>query len=149
MMITYILQLTHGKYYVGRTNNLEKRVCDHTNGNGAAWTKKYGVIRVMETHNNDSRFFEDMLVKTMMHKYGIDNVRGGSYVQVNLPQIQYQCLQREINGATDKCFNCGGDHFVSNCDVVNDDLSWITDLGYRMCASGIRKTKRMIDYFWG
>jgi len=53
-----------------------------------------------------------------MEKYGIDNVRGGSYSKINLGSNIKELLGREIRGSTDKCFACGSpDHFVLDCDV--------------------------------
>ena len=39
MNYTYILKCKDGTYYTGWTNNLEKRVKDHNDGNGAKYTK--------------------------------------------------------------------------------------------------------------
>ena len=39
MNFTYILKCKDGTYYTGWTNNLEKRVKDHNDGNGAKYTK--------------------------------------------------------------------------------------------------------------
>ena len=51
-----------------------------------------------------------------MSKYGIDNVRGGTYCQVKLNDDIYNTIQKEIDGATDKCYKCGKHgHFASNC----------------------------------
>ncbi len=147
MPIIYILKLNNNKYYVGRTTNLDNRIRDHKYGYGSAWTKKHGFVELLETFNNESPFYEDMIVKTMMHTHGIENVRGGSYSQIVLPKEQYALLLREINGATDKCFKCGGDHFVSKCTKNNEQQETI-GIGWRIYASGIRKTKRLINYLW-
>ena len=39
MNYTYILKCKDGTYYTGWTNNLEKRLRDHNEGNGAKYTK--------------------------------------------------------------------------------------------------------------
>lgn len=39
MNYTYILRCKDGTLYTGWTNNLEKRIKDHNNGNGAKYTK--------------------------------------------------------------------------------------------------------------
>ena len=36
---TYIVECSDGTLYTGWTNNLEKRLKDHNNGNGAKYTK--------------------------------------------------------------------------------------------------------------
>lgn len=151
--VIYVLKLEDGKYYVGRTTNLHRRMIEHRNGNGSAWTKKYPMVELMQAMEHESPFYEDMIVKTMMFRYGIENVRGGSYAQTKLSEDMYHSLKREIYGATDKCFQCGGDHFVKDCPTRSDDgIEWmfenITDVSNRVYASAIRKTKRFINYLW-
>jgi putative endonuclease len=37
----YILECADGSYYTGSTNNLERRLQQHQNGEGANYTKKH------------------------------------------------------------------------------------------------------------
>jgi predicted GIY-YIG superfamily endonuclease len=112
----YVLKLEGGRFYVGKTDNIDKRYQQHVKGYGSAWTKKYKPISIDRTIQNASSFDEDKHTKEYMSKYGIDNVRGGSYVQIKLTEEQKSALKLEIRGATDKCTRCGRDgHFVKNC----------------------------------
>ena len=43
----YILECSNGKYYTGSTINLEVRVAQHKNGEGANFTKKYGPVELV------------------------------------------------------------------------------------------------------
>ena len=36
----YILRCADGSYYTGSTDELEKRIAEHQNGDGGAWTRK-------------------------------------------------------------------------------------------------------------
>ena len=111
----YVLKLEGNKYYVGRTDNVDRRYQDHKAGIGSSWTKLHKPINIEYVRNYENKFYEDMVVKIFMNRYGIDNVRGGSYSQINLDSIQRYMLQREINNANDKCFECGGNHFIRSC----------------------------------
>lgn len=112
----YALKLENGKYYIGKSDNLEQRLESHFAGSGAAWTREHRPLEIMETRENVSRFEEDKMTKEYMEKYGIDNVRGGAYTQVELPDESKEALQREIRGTTDVCFKCNRQgHWASQC----------------------------------
>jgi hypothetical protein len=125
-VIIYILELEDGKYYVGRTKNLDKRFKDHVSGVGSSYTKKYKPIRIKESYHDMNPFDEDKFVIEYMHKYGIDNVRGGSYSMVNLSNIEIYAIKRKIWGALDLCFVCGRKHFSNRCveelDIYGDEI---------------------------
>ena len=114
-MTIYVLKLEKCKYYVGRTNDIERRYREHLQGRGSCWTMKYKPLEIKSLYKKNDPFYEDMLVKKYMNKYGIENVRGGSYSQINLTNDQINSITRELNGAKDNCFKCGGDHFVKFC----------------------------------
>ena len=120
-MIIYILKLENNKYYVGKTHNLDKRLHFHKNNLGSEWTKKYKYKYIIETFNSDSAFDEDKYVKIYMNKYGIDNVRGGSYNQIKLSQEQKNNLIKELQTVKNVCYRCGrNNHFIKNCYAKTD-----------------------------
>lgn len=117
----YVLCLRSGKYYVGKTDNVEKRFQDHMNGSGASWTRKYKPIAIERVIKNASHFEEDKVTKEYMAKHGIDNVRGGTYVTEVLSDAQEEALNGEIWQAKGCCTQCGRKgHFVSSCHAKTD-----------------------------
>jgi predicted GIY-YIG superfamily endonuclease len=115
----YILKLQNDKYYIGKTDNVEKRFLEHVNGKGSTWTQLYKPISVEKIISNSSPFDEDKYVKEYMSKYGIENVRGGSYVREILDEVSRFSLQKEIWAANDCCTQCGRKgHFVKDCKDV-------------------------------
>jgi len=117
----YILRLEGGRFYVGKSDNVMNRYQEHLNGNGSAWTRKYRPVALEKTIKNVSSFEEDKITKEYMSKYGIDKVRGGSYVEVNLSEFHTEALKMEIWAAKDLCTQCGRKgHFVKNCHATTD-----------------------------
>jgi predicted GIY-YIG superfamily endonuclease len=117
----YVLCLESGKYYIGKSENITNRYEQHINGNGSAWTKKYKPISIETIIKNVSPFEEDKITKEYMSRYGIDNVRGGSYVEVELSEFQIETLKIEIWGAKNLCTRCGRPgHFIKNCYAKTD-----------------------------
>ena len=117
----YILKLQHGKYYVGKTYNIEQRKQQHINGTASTWTKIHPLISVEKIIPNASDFDEDKYTKEYMDKFGIDNVRGGTYVTEELDEVQQYTLQKEIWGAKNLCTQCGrSGHFVKYCKYDKD-----------------------------
>ena len=93
-----------------------ERYKQHLSGNGSTWTKKYKPVSLVKVISNVSHFEEDKITKEYMSKYGIENVRGGAYVNEKLFEDQEDSLRREIRAATDKCTRCGRDgHFAASC----------------------------------
>ena len=121
MVCIYILKLKDGKYYVGKTNYPSFRIEKHFNSGGSSWTTKYNPVSVEEVIPNCDDYDEDKYTKKYMAKYGIENVRGGSYVQVELSEFHKEALKMEIWGATDRCIQCGRHgHFVKDCYAKTD-----------------------------
>lgn len=117
----YILKLQGGRYYVGKSDNPMKRYQEHMNGSGSAWTRKYKPIGVEKIIENQTEFDEDKWVKVYMAKHGIEKVRGGAYVEVELDEAQEYALNKELRGAKDLCTVCGrAGHWAKDCYAKTD-----------------------------
>ena len=114
----YILKLQSGKYYVGKTDNIEQR---KLTGFESFWTKRFKPISIEQIISDVSDSDEDKYTKEYMAKYGINNVRGGSYVTEELDEVVYYHLNREIWTINNLCSQCGRrDHFIKNCKHEKD-----------------------------
>jgi hypothetical protein len=87
----YVLHCDEDTYYIGVTDDYEKRMSEHFSGVGALWTKKHHPQSVIETYPwgecqwKDGTIFEieDEITITYMKKHGVANVRGGSWAHPN------------------------------------------------------------------
>jgi hypothetical protein len=119
MIYIYILELENNKYYVGKTTIPNFRLEQHFNSLGSSWTKKYKPIKILELKPNCDNYDEDKYTRMYMDMYGVNNVRGGSYVKIKLDKITIENLERMNKTVTDKCFSCGSnDHFAKNCNHI-------------------------------
>ena len=117
----YILKLQNSKYYIGKSNNIEKRYKEHISGLGSVWTKKYKPIKIEKIIKNASIYDEDRYVKEYMAKYGLDNVRGGAYSSMKLSDDQICSLAKEFIATNDLCTRCGrSGHFIKDCYAKKD-----------------------------
>ena len=118
IMYIYILKCENDKYYIGKTKNYQYRFEQHKNGNGSEWTrlhKPYKILKIIPCHDC---FDEDKYTKIYMLKYGIDNVRGGSYTQEIISDSCREFIEKEFITAQDLCYICKKKgHFANNCPI--------------------------------
>ncbi len=118
MTSIYVLQLEHNKYYVGKSTNPVFRLDQHLNANGSAWTTHHKPLNknFFALFSDCDDFDEDKYTLKYMAKYGIDNVRGGSFCQLELSEIDKQTIQKMLIGTQNLCFTCGNyGHFAKKC----------------------------------
>lgn len=130
MSTVYVLKLEHDKYYVGSTGQLEVRINSHLSGSGALWTRMHKPIEVIAIYRGCDEFDEDKYVKKYMQHYGIDNVRGGSYVLPRLDANTKTFIERELLHGARACFKCGKlGHFIKDCPLkTSPDAKVVTAL---------------------
>lgn len=124
MSYIYILKLKNNKYYIGKTNNPKYRLEQHFQENGSTWTKIHKPIQVIKTIKSYSQFDEDKYTLEYIKKYGIENVRGGSFSQPTLSPEEKQVITKMIQSQKDQCYKCGQTgHFIKECkdNEINEE----------------------------
>jgi len=115
-MFIYLIECENGKYYVGKTTDCEHRFRQHCNNKGSIWTRRHKPIKIVDVFETNDGFDEDKYTKKFMNKYGIDNVRGGSYTNITLTKCVKKMLEKEFMTAKDLCYRCGDNgHFAKEC----------------------------------
>jgi hypothetical protein len=114
------LPINKPKYYIGKTLKHPKiRIKQHFNGNGSEWTKLYKPIKTLKIIKNCDAFDEDKYVLKYMMRYGIDNVRGGTYSTIKLSPDSIKHINKKIRTLNDECYKCGKKgHFIRECKVI-------------------------------
>ena len=78
-----MLTLENGKFYVGKTTNIKRRITQHYSGSGSMVTKKYKPVdcEILGTcYGVLSDVIEHDHVKRLVRRYGYINVRGGKWI---------------------------------------------------------------------
>lgn len=130
----YVLLCSENKYYIGKSNDIQERIKSHMNGTGSEWTKKYKPIRPIQIIKNASPFDEDKYTIMYMCKYGIDNVRGGTFSSLQLSTEEKNLLLKMMRTSSNQCFKCGNPgHFARECtekqmqNVTCDETQKLSD----------------------
>lgn len=91
----YCLLLENENYYIGISNNIEKRFKKHKKGKGAKFTKKNKPIRIMFSHSLGNNIMDNFLKMetqatiNLMSLVGCSCVRGGQFVFLD-DELQFQ-----------------------------------------------------------
>ena len=111
----YVLKLVEGKYYVGIASgrdDVDTRTAAHFNGQGSMFTRTYHPLHVIEVIEGGN---EDDTVLEYMHKYGIDNVRGGAFSSIDI-RDHMATIKKMLRSKYNLCFGCGdAGHFYHAC----------------------------------
>lgn len=112
----YVLLLRNNKRYVGETEHPDDRFWKHKDGFGSAYTNEYPVVRTLSVELKLGPLHEDTKTLELMMQFGIDNVRGGSFTKIVLPEYQKQCIEDILDHQAGRCFRCKQPgHFTSQC----------------------------------
>lgn len=125
----YCLKLNNGKYYIGKSEDVDSRIGNHEKGRGSAWTKLHGVIKEIPTitpHMDDLESWERCETIEMALKYGIENVRGHLWTRITLPHTEIVSFETQACERMDLCRKCGREgHMIGSCRA-RGRASWMT-----------------------
>lgn len=125
MFHTYIIALEGNKYYVGSIDmtmdtpdSIMKR---HLTGKDCVWTRMYKPIRFIIGKTFNEILEIEKIVIYMMDEFGINNVRGGIFSEVELSEMQKLFIDNIIWNYSGRCYKCGSEqHKIFECPQNND-----------------------------
>ena len=131
----YTLQLNTGKYYVGKSENIEDRIAQHiaqTDKCAKFIKDNNGVktqIELLTSVIEDLNLWEQQETLAQMLDKGFNNVRGWEFTNSN-PLTYEECVSIKtlLFGSGDLCRKCGNPgHFAQDCK--SQKASWFIELG--------------------
>ena len=123
----YILELEHGRVYVGCSRHVDQRIAQHLSGLGSAFTRMFkptGVRlpRLGNVTGDGDAPERDETLRYMVQR-GIRLVRGWKYALVDMPDADFADAEANIRELSDLCRRCGhAGHFVADCRMAFDRL---------------------------
>lgn len=130
----YTLQLNTGKYYVGKSENIEERIAQHiaqTDKCAKFIKDNNGVktqIELLTSVIEDLNLWEQQETLAQMLDKGFNNVRGWEFTNSN-PLTYEECVSIKtlLFGSGDLCRKCGNPgHFAQDCK--SQKASWFIEL---------------------
>lgn len=134
MVYIYVLKLNQGKYYIGKTENPDNRFIQHFSNTGSMWTKRFSPLLIHEIIPNCDTYDEDKYTLKYMKEFGIENVRGGSFTQLELSQESLSVIHKMLLSSSDLCFKCGKEgHFAKDCNPNKNKVNQELELLKKWC----------------
>ena len=128
----YVLKLSNNKYYVGESDDINRRIWVHQNDNGSLWTRRYKPEKRIKSLKNKRCLDELAQTLDMMNMYGIDNVRGSIFTKLTLDTVEKVMAAQLYCELNNLCRRCGGSgHYISNCKD-NDICDWVNNFGGKL-----------------
>ena len=94
-----------------------EKIEEHFKNGGSQWTKMYKPLSVVKVIPNCDDYDEDAYTLRYMNKYGIENVRGGQFVRLEIPKEELKFIKSSFRSSGNLCFRCGkSGHFIANCN---------------------------------
>jgi len=92
----YILKLEHNCYYIGSSFNPEDRILRHVRGVGTEWTKIHKPVEIISIERRTQDDLENIRTLEYATKFGIVNVRGGDFAQLNLSDARWEKFNKAV-----------------------------------------------------
>lgn len=97
-----VFKLEQDKFYLCYTTDYQRAFVELKAGFGAAWTKRYRPVSIDFVIVDSSGVNEKSVLYKYFKTYGIDNVRGGPYTDIQLNALQRETIQSLLSKEDDE-----------------------------------------------
>ena len=118
----FTLELEGGKYYVGRSESVDRRLREHYAGEGTEFTKLHRPLAEQQVEKVSCKSKDEATAVVakrtleLMSEKGIENVRGSQHSRINLGEKTKKALQHEIDVLKNNCYECHEPgHMAQSC----------------------------------
>jgi hypothetical protein len=119
------------RFYVGKSENIEKRIKDHQSGAGVSYLAGCNLKRMpllTEGSCGDLESWERNETLHRMYRFGINNVRGWMFTSKELSKDDCKAAFSQICEKYDLCRRCGrNSHFQGDC-YAKTPVVWAGDM---------------------
>jgi hypothetical protein len=120
----YVISQDCGKFFIGKTNTpnvLIEDIKELAKKHNLRWLINYKPFRIHEIIHSLDTWDEDKITLKYMDKYGIDNVRGGSFNSIILADEELATIRNMISSAKGCCPICNSTgHIKTNCPMQSE-----------------------------
>lgn len=104
-IIVYVMHLLDNKYYVGMVNKTEdlRNICNTVS---SKFTNKYKPLSILSSIGLQKKTgisYKTIFTLKYMQKYGIDNVRGGGYSEIEITPSSRENIQHYFSHLPNLC----------------------------------------------
>lgn len=121
----YVLQVNDGdEFYVGKSKNIKTRIAQHESGQGSNFiTKIVKRVSPQTAPSADWESWERSETLYLMHKHGVDKIRGWMYTKCFLSDDERRHASLQICEKYDLCRRCGvKGHFIEECQKLSSSM---------------------------
>ena len=124
----YAIRARGGMVYVGKSQNMARRLAEHQRGAGGARLTRLGLLTQGSVHDLES--WERNEVLTRMLRYGLNSTRGWRFTRRGpLTRQERLAARADIMEKFDLCRRCGrASHFAAQC-FARSAAAWCEDVG--------------------
>jgi len=120
----YTIRQECGKYFIGKTNRATITIDDilqNAKETQNKWVIQYKPAQIIELIHSLDTWDENKITLKYMDKYGIENVRGGSFSSSVLSTSELATIRAMIANAKGICTICDiQGHTKTNCPIISE-----------------------------